>query len=70
MDVPARDNLRVGDRVGYACVSLLEYKGMIAAIGRQPRGGDCLVLWDNMQHIGPTVQCLSNLRKLDTQRAQ
>jgi hypothetical protein len=56
--------INVGDRVGYACVpSLMQYKGMVRALGPTPRGGDCTVEWLTPNHV-TSEECLSTLRKL------
>lgn len=58
-----QDPLKVGDRVRYKDVSLMAYKGTLVALGRTKHGGDCLVKWDNDQHL-QVEECLSNLTHL------
>ena len=57
--------LKVGDRVGYDTVpSLMEFRGIIVAIGPMARGCDCRVQWERPNRI-TCDELLRNLRLLE-----
>jgi hypothetical protein len=56
--------MKVGDTVGYAGINLLDYRGVIVAIQRGTRGGDCLVDWQTPRRVEQAEECTLNLRKL------
>jgi hypothetical protein len=54
-------DLKPGDRVTYADVNLRDNRGVVVAVQRGPRGGDCVVHWTRPLDV-TSEECAFNLK--------